>query len=83
MTGTIRIWWEINKFFLTIEKRRTTQNIVHKVLSTEQEITDLSKINTHIFQFYQHRYIEMQNISEDSVCNFLYNLTVLSLTTYY
>ena len=83
MTGTIRIWREINKLFLTIEKRRATQNIVHKMLSTEQEITDLSKINTHIFQFYQHIYIEMQNISEDSVCNFLYDLTVLSLTTYY
>ena len=56
-------WYEFveksNKFFLTTEKRRAMQNIVHKVLSNEQELTDLSKINTyhpillaHITQFY-------------------------------
>ena len=42
-----------NLFFLTLEKRRATQNIVRKELSNEQEITDLSKINAHIYQFYQ------------------------------
>ena len=78
-------WYEFgeksNKFFLTLEKRRATQNIVHKVLSNEHEITDLSKINTHIYQFYQRLYNDKQNISEDSIWNFLNNLTVLSLTT--
>ena len=83
-------WYEFgkksNKFFLTLEKRRATQNIVHKVLSNEQEITDLSKtniskINTHIYQFYQNLYNEKQNISEDSSCNLLNDLTVPSLTT--
>ena len=83
-------WYEVgkksNKFFLTLEKRRATQNIVHKVLSNEQEITDLSKtniskINTHIYQFYQNLYNEKQNISEDSSCNLLNDLTVPSLTT--
>ena len=52
-------------FFLTIEKRRATQNTVRKVLSNEHEITDLTKINTHIYQFYQQLYMEKQNISED------------------
>ena len=37
-------WYEFgeksNKFFLTIEKRRATQNTVRNVLSNEQEITD-------------------------------------------
>ena len=78
-------WYEFgeksNKFFLTLEKHRATQNIVHKVLSNEHEITDLSKINTHIYQFYQRLYNDKQNISEDSIWNFLNNLTVLSLTT--
>ena len=50
-------WYEFgeksNKFFLTIEKCRATQSTVSKVLSNEQEITDLSKTNTHIYQFYQ------------------------------
>ena len=36
-------WYEFgeksNKFFLTLEKRRATKNIIQKVLSNEQEIT--------------------------------------------
>ena len=51
------------------------------MLSNEQEITDLSKINTHIYKFYQQLYMEEQNISEDSICNFLNDITVPSLTT--
>ena len=78
-------WYEFgeksNKFFLTLEKRQATQNIVRKVLSNEHEITDLSKINTHIYQFYQHLYNEKENVSEDSICKFLNDLTVTSLTT--
>ena len=78
-------WYEFgeksNKFFLTIEKCRATQSTVSKVLSNEQEITDLSKTNTHIYQFYQQLYMEKQNISEDSICNFLNDITIPSLTT--
>ena len=78
-------WYEFgeksNKFFLTLEKRQATQNIVRKMLSNEHEITDLSKINTHIYQFYQHLYNEKQNISKDSICNFLSDLTIPSLST--
>ena len=52
-------WYESgeksNKFFLTLQKCRATQIAV---LSNEQETTDLSKINTHIYQFYQHLYNE-------------------------
>ena len=51
------------------------------MLSSEQEVTDLSKINTHIYQFYQHLYMEKENIGEDSLCNFLIDLTDPSLTT--
>ena len=78
-------WYEFgeksNKFFLTIEKRQVTQNTVQKVLSNEHEITDSSKINTHIYQFYQQLYMEKQNITEDSICKFLHDITILSLTT--
>ena len=53
-------WYEFgeksNKFFLTLEKHRATQNTIRKVLSNEQEITNLFKINTYIYQFYQHLY---------------------------
>ena len=51
------------------------------MLSNEQEITDLSKIDTHIYQFYQHLSNEKQNTSGDSICKFLNDLTVPSLAT--
>ena len=47
--------------------------------SNEQEITDLSQINTHICQFHQHLYNEKQSTSEDSICDFLNDLDVPSL----
>ena len=65
-------------FFLTLEKYRAIQNILRKVLSNDEEMADLSKINT---KFYQHLYNEKQNISEDSICDFLNDLTVPSLAT--
>ena len=34
-----------------------------------------------MYQFYQHLYMEKENVSEDSVCNLLIDLTVPSLTT--
>ena len=52
------------------------------MLSNEQEITDLSEINTHIYQFYQH--LSLQRKAKDkrrfNMC-FLNDLTVPSLTT--
>ena len=50
------------------------------MLSNEQEITDLPEINTHIYHIYQHLYNEKQNTTEDSKCDFLNDLAVLSLT---
>ena len=64
--------------FLTLEKCWATQKIVCKVLSNEQEITDISKIHAHIYQFYQHLYKE--NTIEDSISDFLNGWTVPSLT---
>ena len=51
------------------------------MLSNKQEITDLSKIHTHIYQSYQHLCNEKQSISEDLISNFLNDLTVPSHTT--
>ena len=51
------------------------------MLSSEQEVTDLSKINTHIYQFYQDLFMEKQNVRGDLICDFLNELTVPLLTT--
>ena len=78
-------WYEFGekskKFSLTLEEHWATQSIVRKVQSNEQEITDLSQINTHICQFHQHLYNEKQSTSEDSICDFLNDLDVPSLNT--
>ena len=51
------------------------------MLSNKQEVTDLSKINTHIYQFYQDLFMEKQNVRGDLICDFLNELTVPLLTT--
>ena len=59
-------WYEFgeksNKFFLNLE---ATQSVVRKVISNEQEITDISKINNHILQFYQNLFKEKQSASKN------------------
>ena len=44
-------WYELgekaNKYFLSEEKNRVYQNILHHICSVTQEITDLTKINSH------------------------------------
>ena len=51
------------------------------MLSNEQQLRDISKLNTHIYQFYQRLYSEKQNTSEDVIYDFLNDLNVPSLTT--
>ena len=65
-----------NEFFLTLEKRQATKNIICELLSNEQEITDLFKVNTHIYQFYQHLYNKKRSTSEDLRCHFLNDLAI-------
>ena len=47
------IWYELgekwNKYFLNLEKSRACPNILRKIFSENQEITDLTKINSAIF----------------------------------
>ena len=49
-------WYKLGekskKYFLNLEKNRACQNILCKICSATQEITDLTKINTAIFDYY-------------------------------
>ena len=47
------------------------------MLPNEQKITDFSKINTHIYQFYQHLHNEKQNTSKYSIFYFSNNQSIL------
>ena len=78
-------WYEFgeksNKFFLNLEANRATQKVVRKVISNEQEITDVSKINNHILQFYQNLFKEKQSTSENRFNSLLNDLNIPSLNS--
>ena len=78
-------WYEFgkksNKFFLNIEANRAAQSVVRKVISNEQEITDISKINNHILQFYQNLFKEKQSTSENRFNSLLNYLNISSLNS--
>ena len=73
-------WYEFGekskKFFLNLDVNRATQSVVRKVISNEQEITDISKINNHILQFYQNLFKEKQSTSESCFNSLLNDLNI-------
>ena len=69
-----------NKYFLNLEKSRACQNILHKICSETQEITDLTKINTTIFDFYANLFKEKLKTNSESLNNFLNDLSIPSLS---
>ena len=78
-------WYEFgkksNKFFLNLEANRAIQSVVCKVISNEQEKTDISKINNHILQFYQNLFKEKQSTSENRFNSLLNDLNIPSLNS--
>ena len=64
---------------MNLEANRATQSVVRKVISNEQEITDISKINNHILQFYQNLFKEKQSTSENCFNSLLNDLNIPSL----
>ena len=66
---------------MNLEANRATQSVVRKVISNEQEITDISKINNHILQFYQNLFKEKQSTSENCFNSLLNDLNIPSLNS--
>ena len=64
-------------YFLNLEKHQACQNILRKVFSNE-EFTDLLKINCAIFDFYADHYKKLE-INTKNISNFLKSLSVCSL----
>ena len=65
---------------MNLEKSRTCQNILRKICSETQEITDLPKINTAFFDFYANLFKEKLKTNSESLNNFLNDLFVPSLS---
>ena len=66
---------------MNLEVNRTTQSVVRKVISNEQEITDISQINNHILQFCQNLFKEKQSTSENRFNSLLNDLNIPSLNS--
>ena len=66
---------------MNLEANRATQSVVHKVIPNEQEMTDISKINNHILQFYQNLFKEKQSTSENRFNGLLNDLNISSLNS--
>ena len=77
-------WFEFgeksNKFFLNLEKKRGSQNTIRKIISDEEEITDLKKINHKIFSFYQDLFSKKCNADNDEINLFLENIKMPKLS---
>ena len=59
---------------------RACQNILRKICSETQQITDLTKINTAIFGFYANLFKEKVETNSESLNNLLNNLSIPSLS---
>ena len=64
-------------YLLNLEKHQACQNILRKVCSNE-EFTDLLKINCVIFDFYTDHYKKLK-INTKNISNFLKSLSICSL----
>ena len=69
-----------NKYFLNLEKCRAHKNILRKICSETQEITDLTKINTAIFDFYANLFKEKLKTNIESLKKFLNDLSIPPLS---
>ena len=65
---------------MNLEKSRTCQNILRKICSETQELTDLTKINTAIFDFPANLFKEKLKMNSESPNNFLNDLSIPSLS---
>ena len=75
-------WYQLdekpNKYFLNLEQSRACQNNLRKICSKAQEITDLTKIYTAIFDYYANHYKKTGN--SKSLNNFLKDISIPSLS---
>ena len=65
---------------MKLEKSRSCQNILRKVCSETQEITDLTKTNFAIFDFSANLFKEKLETNSESLNNFFNGISILSLS---
>ena len=77
-------WYELreksNKYYLNLERSRACQNILRKICSETQEITDLRNMNSAIFNFYANLFKEKLETNSESLNDFLNDISTPSLS---
>ena len=65
---------------MNLQKSRARKNVLRKICSETQQITDLTKINTAVFEFYANLFKEKLKTNIESLNNFLSDLSIPSLS---
>ena len=68
------------KFFLNLEKSRSSQGVVGSILKNKIEVKNQSEINNELSKFYKNLFKENLNTSKEAISSFLENINLPSLT---
>ena len=87
--NTIRIrskcdWYEhgekSSKFFLNLERTRSTQSTIRNITKDKKNLTCHKKINQELFDFYEGLFSENLNVSKNEIKQFLNLVSIPQLT---
>ena len=77
-------WYEhgekSSKFFLNLEKTRSTQSTIRNITKDKKNLTCHKKINQELFDFYKGLFSENLNVSKNEIMQFLNLVSTLRLT---
>ena len=77
-------WYESGgkstKFFLNLEKSRSSQGVARSILKNKIEVKNQSKINNELHKYYKNVFNENLNTSKEVVSSFLEKINLPTLT---
>ena len=77
-------WYEhgekSSKFFLNLEKTRSTQSTIRNITKDKKNLTFHKKINQELFDFYKGLFSENLNVSKNEIMQFLNLVSIPQLT---
>ena len=77
-------WYEYgeksSKFFLNLEKTRSTQSTIRNITKDKKNLTCHKRINQELFDFYKGLFSENLNVSKNEIMQFLNLVSIPQLT---
>ena len=68
------------KFFLNLEKSRSSQGVVRSILKNEIGVKHQSEINNKLYKFYKNLFKENLNTSKEAISSFLENINLPTIS---